>query len=261
MGHLAAVGGLPVADLEPVRQGRPCRALGPGRRRLHAARRRFRYRDRHAVVVVAADRRLLKVRQACAQCVWRYGAGVLYRQPVADEPGRGLHLGLCAEWRGQCAAAGFGRCGPGDSAVADPAGRVGKRLCRYPFGRGFQRHSAAPEGRAPGFGHWCALHPDRLPGAVGPVSEFPAVDRLGVRAAVRRGAGGSLHPAQAQCPGIVGRFALAGVAGLAGWGQHLPSAGQPLSGHWRNPAVTGAGRAAARAAGRAFSYGQETARA
>ncbi len=43
----------------------------------------------------------------------------------------------------------------------------------------------------------CTVHGDRPARADGEVSELPAADRLRVRAAVRRGAGGSLHRAQA----------------------------------------------------------------
>ena len=74
-------------------------------------------------------------------------------------------------------------------------------------------------------GHRRDLHPDRVSGAIGPVSELPAVDRFGVCAAVRRGAGGSLHPAQTQCSRGVSRIALAGVARLVGRGEHLSFAG------------------------------------
>ncbi len=101
-----------------------------------------------------------------------------------------------------------------------------------------------------------------LPGATGPVPELPAVDRFGVCAAVRRGAGGSLHPAQAQWLSVASAALrwpalLAWLGGVSTY--HLlanlyPDIGATL------PALILAGLLQL-VLGRAFSYGQETARA
>ncbi len=74
--------------------------------------------------------------------------------------------------------------------------------------------------------------------------ELPVADRLSVCATVRRGTGGSLHPAPS-APGRGDPTALAGAAGVAGRHRHLPPAGAPVPGYWRNPAGIAAGRVAA----------------
>jgi NCS1 family nucleobase:cation symporter-1 len=201
----------------------------------------LRYRHRHAAVVAAADRRLLAFRQAREKRVRRHRAGFLYRQLLADEPGRGLHPGVRAS--GEVNALLLALAGAG---LGIPLLLICWTSRKTPLptflGGGFQRHAVALEGRAPGAGHRRDLHLDRL---LAPLAQYQnfllligsvfaplfgvvLVDHFILRRVARR----------------VSRIALAGAAGLAGRDQHL-SAGQSVSGYRRDPAGAGAGRAAA----------------
>ena len=115
--------------------------------------------------------------------IWFYALGAIY----------GLAAGRwrCAADRRACASWRRPR------ATADPDRRSGQRIRRHPFGRRLDRH-VLDAGSVPmfsaAFGALCTAI--ALASADGEVSELPAADRLGVRAAVRRGARGSLHRAQ-----------------------------------------------------------------
>jgi len=104
--------------------------------------------------------------------------------------------------------------------------RVRECFCRHPFGSSLGWHTAAVQGRAAGFGHWCAVHLDRLVRTTGGIPELPAADRLGIRATVWCCAGGSL-PAQKTWPAAGGQYdiALGDVAGVGLRRSRLPFVG------------------------------------